>query len=142
MDAPRVLRSAWIVLVSGCGTAMLAEAIASERKMHDLLETKTPAHAYLLPVLGIVILLAGIFLDLKQSRSAAYWNTGAYLVVALYSLVLLAMSSTTESEARNFGILFGVPSFIIAAVTWLLYWRTLLRRKDSPPGATSSERRS
>jgi hypothetical protein len=137
MEGTRLFRSIWVGLVNGCGIIMLAETIASERKMYNLLETKTPLHTYFLPVLGIVILFAGILLELKQSRAAGYWNTGVYLVVALYSLGLIVISSAGETEARNYGILFGVPSFIIAVATSLLYWRASLRRKH-PPQPTAS----
>jgi hypothetical protein len=91
-----------------------------ERSLYDLLDTHMPWKKYPIPILLLVILFLGIVLEILDFKLAFYVNTGFFLLVAGYAVVVL-LHSSQEPEARIFGWLLGLPAFLVLVIDVLLY---------------------
>jgi hypothetical protein len=79
-----------------------------------------PWKKYSLPILIVVILLAGIVLEFFDSKLAFFVNVGFFLLVAGYAVDIL-LHASQEPEARIFGWLLGIPAFLVLVIDVLLY---------------------
>ena len=110
----------WICLSNLIFAGFVLRHLAEERSLYGLLNTQMPWKMYSLPILMVVILLAGIVLELFDSKLAFFVNAGFFLMAAAYAVDILVHTSQ-EPEGRIFGWLLGIPAFLVLVIDVLLY---------------------
>ncbi len=110
----------WICLSNLVFAGIVLRHLAEERSLYGLLDTRMPWKKYSLPILIVVILLAGIVLEFFDSKLAFFVNAGFFLLAAAYAVDILVHTSQ-EPEGRIFGWLLGIPAFLVLVIDVLLY---------------------
>ena len=76
----------------------------------------------------VAILLLGVALELFDPKLAMFVNIGFFFLAALYAVDILVHTSQ-EAESRIFGLLLGIPAFVMLTIYMFLYAHKLgLRR--------------
>jgi hypothetical protein len=124
----RRLRIVWVCLSNVIFGGIAVRHLLQEKSLYELLGTPMPWKNYSIPFIVVAILLLGIALELFDSKLAVFVNIGFFSLAALYAVDILVHASQ-DAEARIFGLLLGIPAFVVLTTYIFLYARKI----DSKP---------
>ena len=128
----RVITLLWVCLSNMVFAWILLNHLFDEWALHGLLESRMPWKEYLVPVSIVVILLVGITLELVDSPAAFFVNAGSLVLTMAYAGLFL-LDSRQDTESRSFGLLLGVPCFLVLIIDILLYTAKKQLKEPEPP---------
>jgi hypothetical protein len=123
MKSLNITRLVWVIFANASAGVLIVRNILSERRMYELLQTSMPSRVYVIPCIGLFLLIIGIVVELAHTRVAKYINISVFLVPTIYALWLFIASYHTSMEGRAYSLLLGVPCAMVTLITWLTYRR-------------------
>jgi ABC-type multidrug transport system fused ATPase/permease subunit len=128
----RVVTLLWVCLSNLAFAWILLSHLLDERTLHRLLESSMPWKEFLGPVAIVAILLVGVALEIADSPAAFFVNAGSLVVMMAYAGLFL-LESRQDAGSREFGLLLGVPCFLVLIINILLYTAKKPPKEAEPP---------
>jgi ABC-type multidrug transport system fused ATPase/permease subunit len=128
----RVITLLWVCLSNLAFAWILLSHLFDERTLHRLLESSMPWKEFLGPVSIVAILLVGVALEVADLPAAFFVNAGSLALTMAYAGLFL-LESRQDTGIREFGLLLGVPCFLVLIIDILLYTAKKQMKEPEPP---------